>query len=241
MGTVRYLSTARSDRGKVRSINEDAFLDRPDLGLWVVADGMGGHDAGDLASGIVVEELGKVAPNRSGAALMAEVKARIRTANQRLRLEAQQRGPNSVIATTVVGLIIIDGFFACFWAGDSRLYLLRGGRLAQLTRDHSYVQELVDEGALNPEQAERHPHANVVTRAVGAEDDVELELKQGRLHPDDLFLLCTDGLFKPVAAQHICDILRTESFDRVADALVQAALENGGADNITAVVVKSQG
>ena len=239
MSEIRCLSVARTDPGRVRAINEDAFLDRPDLGLWVVADGMGGHDAGDLASRLIVDELGRIRKPASGAALMAEVKTRVQSLNRQLRDEAQLRGPDSIIAATIVGLLVIDGFFACFWAGDSRLYLLRAGRLMQVTRDHSYVQELVDKGALTAEQAERHPQSNVVTRAVGAEDELELELKQARLLPEDTFLLCSDGLFKPVSAEGICDILIRVPFEAAPDALIAAALEGGGPDNVTAVLVKS--
>ena len=240
MITPQCSSAVRTDPGKVRLINEDAYLSRPDLGLWAVADGMGGHDAGDFASKTIIEELGRIRKPDSGPALMAQVKARVQSANRQLREESRGRGPGAVIASTVVGLLLIDGYFACFWAGDSRLYLLRSGRLLQVTHDHSYVQELVDKGALSPEQAERHPQSNVVTRAVGADDELDLELRQSRLFPNDVFLLCSDGLSRPVDADQIAAILRLGGPPAAAvQALVEAALERGGPDNVTAVVVKS--
>ncbi len=239
MTVGRCMSAACSDVGRVRAVNEDSFLDRPDIGLWVVADGMGGHQAGDVASRLIVEELDRIRRPTHGPALMAEVKARIRRVNHLLLEEARSRGPDAVVASTVVGLLMIDGFFGCFWAGDSRLYLYRGGRLTQLTRDHSYVQDLVDAGVLTPEQAERHPQGNVVTRAVGAEADLRLDLKQGRSFANDVFLLCSDGLTRPVDPDSITAILSRVPLAESARALVDAALERGAPDNVTAVVVKN--
>ena len=240
MAVTQCLSGARTDVGRVRRVNEDAYLDRPDLGLWVVADGMGGHDAGDVASRTIIEELAQIRRPATGPMLMAEVRARVLSANRQLREASRSRGPDSVIASTIVGLLVIDGYFASFWAGDSRLYLLRAGRMVQVTHDHSFVQDLVDQGALSPEQAERHPQSNVVTRAVGADDELDLALTQSRLFPNDTFLLCSDGLTRPVPVDRIARILQANAKPAAAaDALVEAALEGGGPDNVTVVVVKS--
>lgn len=239
MNEVRYAVAAVTDVGLVRSLNEDAYLERPDLGLWVVADGMGGHESGDLASRTIVEELARVRRPASAPALVAEVKAAVARANAALRQEALARGPEAVIASTVVGLLVIEGFFACFWAGDSRLYLLRAGRMSQVTRDHSLVQELVDEGVITEEEAQRHPRANVITRAVGGADELDLEFRQGRLFANDTFLLCSDGLTRPVPDPSIARLLGTLPVVQSARALVDAAIESGGPDNVTVVVVKS--
>ncbi len=236
-----FRSSACSHVGVVRKLNEDAFLDRPDLGLWVVADGMGGHDSGDLASGMVVQALDGIMPMASGAALLTEVKSRLDQVHRELRAEAARRGPEHLIGTTVVALLVSGQRFACVWAGDSRLYLLRDGVLVQLTRDHSHVQELVELGELRPEDADHHPHANVITRAVGAAEDLGLELCRDRLEPDDVLLLCSDGLSRVVPQREIAGVLASGDIDRAAQRLVDLAIEHGTRDNVTAVVVACEG
>lgn len=200
-------SAARSHTGKVRRHNEDSFLDRSDIGLWVVADGAGGHSAGDYASQCITAGLNGLPPPVSGAGFMAEVKARLLDVNRQLRSEAAARGRNVLIASTVVALLIFGRHFAYVWAGDSRLYLLRNAQFHALTRDHSHVRDLVDRGLLSEEAAVNHPHANIVTRAVGADDDLDLEIKQDRLLPGDTFLLCSDGLTKLLTDAELHNIL----------------------------------
>jgi serine/threonine protein phosphatase PrpC len=234
--TIR--SAAASHVGKVRKVNEDSCLDRPDLGLWVVADGMGGHDAGDVASRLVVETLGTVAMPTDAGSFIAEVRARLNEANGRLIAEAEQRGDGALIGSTVVAMLCFGAFFACLWAGDSRLYRLRDGRFEQLTRDHSQVQEMVDAGILAPGAAEHHPMANVVTRAVGASAELALDKLTDRLATDDVFLLCSDGLSKMVGDAEIAAILAQTPIDAAPEALVAAALAQGGRDNVTAVTVR---
>jgi len=231
-----YLSAARTDVGKVRRLNEDACLDRPDLGLWAVADGMGGHDAGDIASRLIVEELDKVAPPADAATFLSEVKARLQRANGELRAEAARRGAGKVIASTVVALLVYGRHFACVWAGDSRLYLFRDER--QISRDHSHVQELVNLGLVRPEAARDHPQANVVTRAVGATDTLELEMRHERVLPNDVFLLCSDGLTKMLTDDEIEEILSRVAAPEAAQVLLDLALERGAVDNVTSVIVQ---
>jgi protein phosphatase/serine/threonine-protein phosphatase Stp1 len=140
-----------------------------------------------------------------------------------------------LIASTIVALLLRGEHFAALWAGDSRLYLLRGGALSRITRDHSVVQEMVDAGTLAPEEAERHPHANIITRAVGQEGALELDKIAGRLHAGDVFLLCSDGLFKDMEEARIAALL-AQGAD--APMLVETALAAGGRDNISAVVLR---
>jgi protein phosphatase/serine/threonine-protein phosphatase Stp1 len=142
-----------------------------------------------------------------------------------------------MIASTIVILLIRGGHFACLWAGDSRAYLLRGGVLQQVTRDHSLVQELVDAGAITAEQAEHHPQANVITRAVGSFDELELDKVSGRLEPGDRFLLCSDGLCKTLDEAALTDILDGDGAAGPGVELIAAALERDVRDNVTAVVV----
>lgn len=230
-----FQSWAASHPGPVRPHNEDRFVNRPEAGLWAVADGAGGHEAGQLAAEAVKEALDAMPPDLSATDALAEVRVRIADVHARLRLEAAERG--GLVATTVVVLLARDGHFACLWAGDSRAYLLRAGVLTQLTRDHSLVRELVDAGTLSAEDAEGHPRANVITRAVGAEvTEIELDKVTGELMLGDRLLLCSDGLTKAVADAGIDAVLAADE-DGPAERLVLAALACRAGDNVTVVTV----
>ena len=172
---LAWQSSCRTDVGKVRNLNEDAVLEMSKIGLWLVADGMGGHAAGDVASRIVVESFDDVIQPGSLGELSYLVQTKLGIANRRIQNEAGQRPGNVVMGSTVVALIAQDNECCCLWAGDSRAYLLRDGEFSQLTRDHSVVEGLIDSGELLREDADDHPHANVITRAVGAEPELRLE------------------------------------------------------------------
>ena len=231
-------SWSKTDVGAVRKHNEDNLLDRPDLGLWVVADGAGGHDSGEVASGLIVERLNQLSPRLSASELLSEVRITVSGVHAELRAEAARRGGRTMIASTFVALIIRGGHFACLWAGDSRAYLLRAGVLTQISRDHSLVQELVDSGAIRREDAERHPHANVITRAVGSDDDVlELDKVIGQVQPGDRYLLCSDGLSKTLSVQEITSLLGAPEAVPPPELLIATALSHRVNDNVTAVVV----
>lgn len=233
-------SWAMTHPGMKRSHNEDAFVNRPDLGLWAVADGAGGHSAGEYASAMIAEALESIPPGLSASELLAEVRLRIRSTHETLREEALRRGEHVIIASTIVVMLARNDHFACLWAGDSRAYLLRTGELRQITRDHSLVQELVDAGTIRPEDAEKHPRANVITRAVGAEleDDFDLDKVSDRLLPGDRFLLCSDGLCKTLPADELATLLGTDAGVPPSQALVAAALTMNASDNVTAVTVE---
>jgi len=235
--TWRFRSSAASHPGAVRAHNEDSFVNRPDLGLWAVADGAGGHQAGDVASQIIADALNAVRPGFSAAELLAEVRHRLAGAHNALRLEATRRGGRAMLVSTIVVLLAREDYYACLWAGDSRAYLLRGGRLRQLTRDHSLVQELFDAGAISAAEAVHHPSSNVITHAIGA-DALELDKVTDRLLPGDRFLLCSDGLFKTLPEPELARILGVED-DLPAEHLLRAALEQQADDNITAVAVEA--
>lgn len=238
MAPFQFVSGAATHVGCVRKLNEDAFLDRSDLGLWAVADGMGGHDAGDHASQVTIAALDRIPAPESAPTFLADVKSALHTANEELRREAAGRGPNRIIATTVVALLTFDRYFTCVWAGDSRLYRWRDRRLEQFSRDHSHVQELVDSKQLTPEEARRHPHGNIVTRAIGAADQLELETRYDRLRPNDLFVLCSDGLCRELEDGDIEAIVAGESLFDLPHALIEAALARGAGDNVTVVAVQ---
>jgi serine/threonine protein phosphatase PrpC len=238
MPAFQFVSGAATHVGCVRKLNEDAYLDRADLQLWAVADGMGGHDAGDLASQTTIAALDRIAAPDSAPAFLSAVKSALGTANTDLRQEAARRGPGRIVATTVVALLAFDEHYACVWAGDSRLYLMRDEQLLQVSRDHSHVQELVETHRLSPEEARHHPYSNVVTRAVGATDDLELETAHDRLCDGDFFLLCSDGLCKAVEDDEIRAILMRESLFDAPHALIESALARRASDNVTVVAVQ---
>ncbi len=229
-------SSAATHPGAVRPRNEDNLVDRPDLGLWAVADGAGGHGSGDVASTAIAESLGSIPPGLSAAEMLAQVRLRLTAVHAELQARAIARGRGGVIASTIVVLLVRGTHFAALWAGDSRIYLLRGGQLHRITHDHSLVQEMVDSGALSAEEAERHPQANVITRAVGAEGPLELDKVADRLHPGDRFMLCSDGVFKELAEGEIAAHLARGV---EAEELVQRAVAAGGRDNVSVVVVQA--
>ena len=229
---------ARTHVGCKRKVNEDAILDRPDLGLWAVADGMGGHKSGDVASALVVEVLGA---GSLGAALpdrIDEVRRRLLDANTRLIGLCAEK--DVTIGTTVVALAVEGSAFGCLWAGDSRAYRLRGGVLAQLTRDHSLVQDLVDVGEIAPAAARDHPNANVVTRAVGASPALEIDVVAGEVWPGDVYLLASDGLTKVVDDAELQAWLGGPEPAAVADRLLATCLNRGAPDNVSLIVLRAR-
>jgi len=233
MLTIR--SHAATDIGTVRSHNEDAVVDAPHLGLWAVADGAGGHAAGELASSMLAEALSHVPAALGPDETLAHIRVAVLAVHSALQAEAARRG-DAMIASTLVVLLIRGGHFAALWSGDSRLYLLRAGQLSQVTRDHSLVQALVDQGVITADQAESHPQANVITRAIGAPDDSgELDKAIGAAEPGDRFLLCSDGLTKAVSETDIAALMAE---GEPAAALIAAALARGARDNVSAVVVE---
>ncbi len=237
---MRFRSWAASHPGSVRSHNEDAYVDRPEIGLWAVADGAGGHEAGEVASARIKQALDDIPAGLNAAEMIAQVRLRISAAHAWLREEAGRRGPRAMIASTVAVLLARDGHFACLWAGDSRIYLLRDGVLSQVTRDHSLVQELVDAGAINAEDAEGHPRANVITRAVGADaETLDLDKVTQRTQQGDRFLLCSDGLFKVLAEPDVRALLGVPGHESPPDCLIEAALSRHASDNVTAIAVEA--
>lgn len=233
---MRFQSWAVSHPGSVRTHNEDAFVDRPDIGLWAVADGAGGHDAGEVASGMLKAALESIPAGLSASELLAQVRLRVADVHQDLRDQAEARGPRSIIASTLVVLLARDGHFACLWAGDARAYVLRNGSIAQVTRDHSLVQELVDAGTITAEEAEGHPRANVITRAVGAAEALELDKVSNRLAAGDRFLLCSDGLNKTLSDAELGALLGGPD---PGETLIEAALARRATDNVTVVAVEA--
>jgi protein phosphatase len=235
--TVRFETGAATHVGKVRQRNEDSYLVRPETGIWAVADGMGGHDSGDLASHTVIEALESIQPPCSAENLLDLCEERIFDANARLKAIGRQRG-GAIIGTTVTVLLAFDGYFACVWSGDSRVYMVRDGKITQLSRDHTEVQELLLSGAITPEEAKTWPGSNVITRAIGVEDVPELEMTSGSLNAGDVFVMCSDGLIRHVDDDEILQCVSANLSQQACDRLIVLTLERGAIDNVTVVVVR---
>lgn len=241
MTAGRFRSSAASHTSAARNRNEDSWVNRPDLGLWAVADGAGGHQAGDVASRIVADALEAIPSGLGAAELLAEARLRLGDAHRLMQRLAARRGPEVNLVSTIVVLLARDNNYACLWAGDSRAYLMRNGRLRQLTRDHSLVQELLDSGAITPVEAVQDPRRNVITRAIGGTDAAaELDKVTGLLRTGDWFLLCSDGLFKTVSESDLNGLMATGG-DAPAERLVAAALARQADDNVTAIAIELLG
>lgn len=224
--------------GRVRQRNEDSCLVRTDVGLWAVADGMGGHEAGDVASQIVVQSLNAIGAPASAADLLAQCENQLFNANQQiLALSRERRG--AVIGTTAAVLLIRDEHYACVWAGDSRVYVVKRAAITQVSRDHTEVEELVAEGTLSRDEVKNWPN-NVITRAVGVAKDPELEVVIGPVEPGDSFVICSDGLTKHLQDEEILHWVTSRHAQASCDAMLELALERGGLDNITIIVVRAQ-
>ena len=228
-------SVAATHPGLVRRVNEDSYCDRSADGLWAVADGMGGHAHGEWASSAVVQALESVAvPDDFDTAAQA-VAAAVHSANRRIWAESQRR--TQQMGSTVVALVIREGRFGIVWVGDSRAYLLRGGTLYMLSRDHSQVQEMVDRGLIAPDQARHHPVGHVLARAIGVGARMEVDVVTDEVEPADVFLLCSDGLTGKVEDAEIAAMLRGGADRAAIDALIATTLERGAPDNVTAILV----
>ena len=232
-----YKSASKSHVGMVRQVNEDACLDLPQNRLWVVADGMGGHAAGDYVSSLIVDSLRSLPVGRSLDEYTAALRTELNRVNADVREETANRGV-TMMGSTVVLLAARGLRGVCLWAGDSRLYRLRDGELERISRDHSYVQDLQDSGLLSEADARVHPRANIVTRAIGVEAQLELSVVDLLIAPGDSYLLCSDGLNKTVEDHEIRDVLSHAEPDEIARSLVHLGLNRGAPDNITTLVVK---
>jgi protein phosphatase len=234
-----WTSASCSHVGLVRQVNEDSCLDQAARGLWAVADGMGGHTLGDLASRMVIESLNQLPPAASLPKFMADARDRLLTVNRQLRTEAANRNAH-IIGSTVVVLLAQDGLCGYLWAGDSRIYLYRDGRLRRLTRDHSQVEELISSGTLAAEETIHLVARNLITRAVGVTDALELDEETIDVQDGDIFLLCSDGLSNEVDEQDMRNALVARDCRQAAETLVELALQHGGRDNVSVVVARAQ-
>ena len=230
-------SFGKSDVGKSRKLNEDSMLLRPDAGMWVVADGMGGHEAGDVASKMVVDSLGQVKEGVSLEKYIEDIEKTLISVNEKLIEIAKQGEKQTTVGSTVVVMLAYDKFCAFLWAGDSRLYRIRNKKLTQLTIDHSQVQVYVDQGLISKEEAENHPHSNMITRAVGATENFVLDVDMQEMQHGDRYLLCSDGLTKHIPDVDFEKMLTKGDVEKKCNELIDLTLARGAKDNVTAILI----
>jgi len=230
LSTPCWQSWAITHTGKRRKHNEDSLLNRPEAGLWVVADGMGGHKAGDVASQLVVNTLNELLPTEPLESYVQDVEQCLKNVNARLRQLAAEQYDNQLVGSTVVSLVCNSQQCAFLWAGDSRLYRLRNNRLQQLTQDHSADND-TDSSNWSVKSS------NIITRAVGATDCLQLDIEILDVFDKDIFLLCSDGLDKEMSFNAIEHIMQTEVPQDIANALINETLARGARDNVTVIVV----
>ncbi len=239
MHSIAWQSAALTHTGKVRKLNEDALFEAPQRGVWAVADGMGGHHAGDVASRSVVDAMRRV-DGGSLTELIDATRNQLSLVNAEL-FEQGRGGPARIIGSTVVVLLAHGRKLAVAWAGDSRAYrrAAGGNTLEALSQDHSRVTELIALGELTPELAESHPEANIITRAIGVAPQVEIDIRLYDVEPGDTLLLCSDGLSRYLTESEINQLLGLPSCTRSVEQLLQRALQSPARDNITAIVVRA--
>jgi protein phosphatase len=248
--SFRWTSASRSDPGHVRQVNEDAWLDQPEHELWAVADGMGGHFLGELASKLAVQTLKDLpaaqdlahGSSHESSGLEQRVSValnRLQQVNRELRTEAQRRAV-PLIGTTIAALVAAGSRCSCLWAGDSRIYLYRARHLRQLTRDHSELEAARSRQVSRSGDTLERPRANLITRALGAEDTLQVERKTVELVDGDIFLLCTDGLSNEVSEGSMEQALLPGICSVACNTLVDMALDREARDNVTVVVVRAE-
>ena len=250
---MRFSCAARTDTGLRRSTNEDSFCVREDLGLFVVADGMGGHVAGEVASQLAIEETERFVAGTTNAGVSDtgpapfdprlgqngnRLKAGLLEANRQLTLRINDDARLQGMATTAVAILVDDTPGALAHVGDSRAYLYRGDEFTRLTRDHSWVEEQIRAGALSPEAARDHPRRNIVTRALAGGATLDVDVAELKLEAGDRVLLCSDGLTSVLSDAAIAEVLTGDlRLEGICDDLIRQANEQGGPDNVTVVVI----
>jgi len=231
--TLRWSSVAQSHVGRVRMKNEDAFFENKEEGLWLVADGMGGHTRGDRASQAIVSAVSAFKRVEDINENLKQIDVLLHQAHECCR----EMFPKKVVGSTVAA--IFTQYDQCFfiWAGDSRIYRLRDGQFELLTEDHTVAQEKLNRGELSAEEAENHASAHVLTRALGVHTNLALEISHQYAKSGDRYLICSDGLYCGVLEQKIASTLAESSTDEICKKLINLAFDKGGRDNITTIVI----
>jgi serine/threonine protein phosphatase PrpC len=229
-----------TDTGHVRNKNEDSILVHADENVWTVADGMGGHHAGDFASQTITNNLSLFKQHTSLDDSILLLEENLLNSNSVIRKKSDKLGRNATIGSTVVCVYIWHNLLFTFWAGDSRLYRFRDTKLERLTEDHSYVEELVRMGKIEARDAEEHPAANVVLKAVGIDDKLCLDFDYFEVQDEDIYIICSDGLYKDLEETKITTIIESnpEDMAELSQAMLAASLDAGGTDNTSIITLK---
>lgn len=240
MTQTRWHSSAATHCGAVRTMNEDAYLSRDRDGLWVVADGMGGHEAGEVASAMITDSLQPLELAAPLADAVDSLEDTLLEVHRRIRHYSRTHCQGRTVGSTVVSLFARDQVGICLWAGDSRLYRLRDRCLTRVSEDHSQVNELLARGMISEAEAREHPDSNIITRAVGANDTLYVDLTVLALQQGDLYLLCSDGLYGALPEAEIEALLQGDDLELMTEKLIQRSLDAGARDNVTVIAVKMQ-
>ncbi len=239
---------ADTDRGLLREINEDSCRIIPGCSsspyVFIIADGMGGHKCGEVASSMTVDYIGELIRNNScrfgSESMQQELSRIVEQANRAVYEKSQDSDEFSGMGTTLTMALIDGKMLTAAHVGDSRLYLVRAGEIRQLTEDHSYIGELLKNGTLTMEEAENHPRKNVITRAIGSSPEILVDIINQEIREDDIFVLCTDGLTNMICENEIYEIVRDNEPETACKKLIEAANRQGGDDNITVIVIKCE-
>jgi serine/threonine protein phosphatase PrpC len=233
-------SNGVTDTGHVRTKNEDSILVNAEENVWIVADGMGGHHAGDFASQTITNNLSLFRQHESLDDRILLLEENILNSNSIIRKKSYKLGRNATIGSTVVCVYIWKNLLFAFWAGDSRLYRFREANLERLTEDHSYVEELVRMGKIEARDAEEHPAANVVLKAVGIDDHLCMDFEYFEINDGDIYIICSDGLYKDLDESRITPIIEAhpEDMKELSEALLASSLDAGGTDNTSIITMK---
>lgn len=237
---MNWVASAATHPGAVRKKNEDAYLARTAESFWLVADGMGGHLAGEIASSMIVDSLANLAMEGSFSEKVDLIEDCLFEVNSKIRAHSATHLEGRIMGSTFVSMLANANEAVCMWVGDSRLYRLRQGSLQCLSSDHSQVNEWVQRGLMSEEDARNHPQGNIITRAVGATEDLMVDITFVELIAGDRLLLCSDGLYGELVEDDLRRCLQVGTAETRADALVQAAVMRGARDNVTAIVVQVQ-
>lgn len=235
---ILWSSYGQTDVGCVRDANEDAIFEKSDIGLWAVADGMGGHLVGDVASSKIVAALDAVQPERKLSDFVTSIEDALLDTNQKMLEYAQVMFESGTMGSTLVALVIRDRVGVCLWAGDSRLYRFRNQQLIQITRDHSQLEEMIEFGLLKRENADDYAQKNVITRAIGVESSLYIDVTIFTSQIGDIFILCSDGLYNVVSPQEMQSSIASRDVETIAKKLIELAIANGAPDNVSVVVVQ---
>lgn len=237
---IKWNSSANTNVGCVRKVNEDAILNKPEIGLWAVADGMGGYQAGDVASNMIIESLSDIEHKAILSDFVDTVEDKLIEVNTQIQEYSDVMCDKQTMGSTVVCLIVRGRLGICLWAGDSRLYRYRNGELEQLSQDHSQVEELIHQGFLKREDAKNHPDANIITRAVGASENVYIAINVFSTQIGDTYLLCSDGLHNSLTTECIIESLNKPNVDESTENMLAMALGNNASDNVSLITVRGE-